>query len=153
MKEVTFSVTRVLQAPTNAVWHVLADFGTEHKWSESLVHCERDTIEVAVGTVRTCTLPRPLMGRTYVREQLTEYEPLSVLAYKLDGAAGPFAAAQSRWTTRSIPNGTTALVVEGKFVPRDWFSSFVVWPLAKPLLRRLTKQVMRELEEYVLKVT
>jgi uncharacterized protein YndB with AHSA1/START domain len=147
---VAFNVNRVLRASNADVWSVLGDFGTEHRWTKSLAHCERNTANVTVGTVRTCTLPRPLMGRTKVSEQLVEYTPLSALTYELDGAAGPFASARSRWSTQERADGTTKLSVEGIFVPQGWFSRHMVWPLAKPMITRLTKQVMSELENYLL---
>ena len=149
MEHVGFRVTHRLQLSNESVWNVLGDFGTEHQWTKSLAYCERNTSSVAVGTIRTCTLPRALMGRTKVSEQLTEYSPLNALAYELDGAAGPFASARSRWSTSVREDGTTELCVEGHFVPRGSFSRWLVWPLAKPMIRRLTKRVMRELEVYV----
>lgn len=147
--DVAFILTRVVHASNVDVWSVLGDFGTEHRWTKSLKFCERNTPTVALGTIRTCTLPRPLMGRTKVSEQLIEYAPLSALTYELDGAAGPFASARSRWSTRERPDGTTELSVEGRFVPHNWFSRNVVWPLARPMIKRLTKQVMSELESYL----
>lgn len=146
---VAFSVTRVLHASNAAVWNVLGDFGTEHRWTKSLAHCERDTADVSVGTVRTCTLPRPLMGRTKVREQIIEYTPLAAFTYELEGAAGPFASARSRWSTRECDDGRTELSVEGVFVPHSWVSRYLVWPLAKPMITRLTRNVVSELESYL----
>jgi uncharacterized protein YndB with AHSA1/START domain len=146
----TFEVTRRINAPGGAVWSVLGDFGREHRWSKSLAHCERDTESVGVGTARTCTLPKPLMGRTSVREQLTEYEPGRSLAYRLDGPAGPFASASSRWRTAPAPDGNTELTVEGFFTPRSALARLLVWPLAKPFLRRLTARTIGELETFVL---
>jgi hypothetical protein len=147
--DLSFNVTRVLPVSNLAVWNVLGDFGTEHRWTKSLAHCERDTVGVAIGTVRTCTLPRPLMGRTKVREELVEYVPLSGLTYELEGSAGPFASARSRWSTRERKDGATELSVEGTFIPHGWFSRYVLWPVAKPMITRLTKQVMSELESYL----
>lgn len=145
----TFKVTRKVGAPAAAVWRVLGDFGREHRWTKSLAHCERDTETVSVGTARTCTLPKPLMGRTNVREELTEYLPGRSLAYQLDGPAGPFSSASSRWLTAAGPGGTTVLTVEGFFTPRNWLARFVVWPIAKPMIRRLTARVIGELEAFV----
>src|ERR687891_432151 len=92
-KPLSFTVERRVGASRDAVWEVLGDFGTEHRWTKSLEHCERDTDLVRVGTIRTCTLPKPLMGRTSVREQVTEYEPGQALAYLLEGSAGPVSSA------------------------------------------------------------
>lgn len=143
-----FSVTEQVRAPNHAVWALLGDFGNEHRWTRTLSRCERDTAEVRVGTVRTCTLPKPLMGRTHAREELTEFEPGVALAYVLDGPAGPFLTASSRWSTKPEADGTTLVTVEGRFTPRNWLSRFLLWPLAKPMIERLTRSVVRELEAF-----
>lgn len=149
-RTLTFAVETTIAASSDAVWEVLGDFGTEHRWTTSLDRCVRDTDVVRVGTVRTCTLPKPLMGRTAVREELTEYEPGSALAYRLDGSAGPFASASSRWSTSPGPESGTIVTVEGFFTARSRAAEIVVWPLARPLLRRLTRRVLGELEAFVL---
>lgn len=145
----TFAVRRTTNAANDALWHVLGDFGTEHRWTKSLDYCERDTDTVDVGTIRTCKLPRALMGRTTVREELTEYEPGRALAYRLEGPAGPFASATSRWSTSGGSDGATTMCVEGFFTPRNRAVEVVVWPLVRPMLRRLTGRVMAELEGFV----
>ena len=149
MDEVSFSVTSVIRASPERVWSVLGDFGTEHRWTRTLAHCERDTQEVRVGTSRSCRLPRPLMGRTTVRETLVEYDPGAALAYVLDGAAGPFASARSRWSLSAAEAGGTLLRVEGRFVPKGWFARHVVWPIARPSLARLTRRVIAELDAHL----
>ena len=63
------------------------------------------TLEVRVGTVRVCRLPRPLMGRTTV-------------------------------------------TVEGRFSPRNRAVQVFVWPVVKPMLRRHTRRILRELDAY-----
>lgn len=145
----SFEITRTLQVPLGTLWAVLGDFGTEHRWTRTLSYCERDSADVAVGTSRTCILPRPLLGRTEVREELTEFEPGVALAYKLDGAAGPFVEASSRWSTRALSPTTTVLTVGGRFTPRSWLARVVLWPLVRPMIRRLTRNVMLELEAFV----
>ncbi|HUY59580.1 MAG TPA: SRPBCC family protein [Solirubrobacteraceae bacterium] len=146
---VGFRVRRVLPASSEAVWRVLGDFGTEHRWTRSLRLCSRDTADVQVGTARKCELPRPLMGRISVREVLTEYDPGTSLAYVLDGAAGPFASAASRWSTSTVSAQATAVVVDGHLVPRNAVVRLFLWPFAKPYLRSITARVLDELGEYV----
>jgi hypothetical protein len=147
--QLRFTVSRRVQAPVGAIWRVLGDFGTEHRWSKQFDHCARDTDVVRVGTIRTCTLPKALMGRSQVREALTEYVPGTALAYALEGAAGPFAAAASRWSTRPASNNSTVVTVEGFFRARNLPARLLIWPLAKPMLRRLTHRVIGELEAFV----
>ena len=143
------SVTERVRATNEAVWTLLGDFGNEHRWTRTLAHCERDTKGVGVGTARTCTLPKPLMGRTQAREELTEFEPGASLAYVLDGPAGPFLTASSRWSTRPEDDGTTLVTVEGLFTPRNWVARFLLWPLAKPMIKNLARSTVRELGAFV----
>jgi uncharacterized protein YndB with AHSA1/START domain len=144
-----FAVTHVIPARNEDVWRVLEDFGAEHRWTTSVRWCTRDTADVRVGTVRTCQLPRPLMGRSEVREEVTELEPGRVLAYFLDGTAGPFATASSRWSTVTTAGDATAVTVQGTFAPKNAAVPVVVWPFAKPTLQRLTRHVLRELEVFL----
>ena len=147
-KVVGFRVSHVVGASNDRVWGVLGDFGNEHRWTKSLTHCERDTATVQVGTWRTCVLPRPLMGRTRVRERLVEFAHCSALAYELEGGAGPFAKARSRWSTLERSDGTTELTVVGEFVPRGWIG-YAVWPLSKPAVKGLTRRVIGELDSFI----
>lgn len=146
----SFTIREPVHAPPEAVWAVLGDFGTEHRWSSSLAYCERTTDVVAVGTARICTLPKPLMGRLQVREELTEYTPGEALAYALDGAAGPFATAASRWAVVRGSDDQTIVSVTGTFMPRARWVRFV-WPLVRFMVARLARQSVGELQSFVLK--
>lgn len=77
--------------------------------------------------------------------------PGTALAYALDGPAGPFSSAASRWTTNPVSDDSTVLTVEGFFTPRNRVAQILIWPLAKPVLRRLTHGVIGELEEFVVR--
>ncbi len=145
---VSFAVTQSLNVSTEAIWKVLGDFGTEHRWTKSVRNCVRDTPYVSVGTKRTCTLPKPLMGRTEARETLTEFVLGKTLAYELEGSAGPFLTASSRWSTIEGRDQTTLLTVEGRFTTQSSFFRILLWPMVRPMLKRLTSKVMRELENY-----
>jgi hypothetical protein len=48
------------------------------------------------------------------------------------------------------PEGGTVLTVEGFFTPRNLLARLLVWPLAKPMIRRLTARVIGELEAFVM---
>lgn len=145
----TIQATRSVVVPNDAVWRVLGDFGTEHRWSRTLSKCERDTPDVRVGTTRVCTLPRPVMGRTEARERLVEFDPGRALAYVLDGSAGPFSSAGSRWSTRVDAAGRTEITVEGRFEPKNALVKILVWPLARLYVRRLIRRTLVELEAFL----
>jgi hypothetical protein len=153
MSELRFEVRQSMPVSGANVWSVLGDFGNEHRWTRSLTHCERTTTEVSVGTARICTLPRPLMGRTKVREELTEFNPRIALTYVLDGAAGPFRTASSRWSMRELSPNETEVTVEGRFSPKNALVQFLLWPIAKPFIARLTRSVLAELEVFVTQAT
>lgn len=144
-----FEVRARVRGSHAQVWSVLGDFGQEHRWTRSVRSCRRDTPDVRIGTVRECTLPRPLMGRTHARETLTEYEPGRALGYILEGDAGPFASASSRWSIRPLDERTTEVRVEGRFTPKSRAVGLLVWPLARPVIRRLTRKVLAELDAHV----
>ena len=148
-KTLTFKVGRTISASSDAIWQVLGDFGTEHRWTKTVDWCTRDTALARVGTVRTCTLPKPLMGRTFVREELTEYQPGSALAYRLEGSAGPFASAASRWSLYSGDDGGTHVGVEGFFTVASPLATILAWPIVKPILQRITRLVIDELAAFV----
>ena len=89
------------------------------------------------------------MGRTEVRETLTEFDPRRALAYSLEGAPGPFAVASSRWSTSSTTDHSTTVTVEGKFEPKNAVIRYLVWPFVKPMLRHVTKKVLGELDSFL----
>lgn len=148
-RSLQLSTTRIVGVSNEAVWRVLGDFGTEHRWTRTLTSCERDTATVGVGTVRVCKLSRPLMGRTEAREMLTEFDSERVLAYRLDGPAGPFATAASRWSTRREAPNSTAITVRGDFEAQNWATLYFVWPLARIMIRGVMARVLGELEDYL----
>lgn len=145
----TFTVARSVPQAPKEVWAVLGAFGTEHHWSSALEHTERDTEGVDVGTARHCTLPEPMMGRTEVEETLVEYEEGASLAYRLQGEAGPFASAGSRWRIRPGDDGGTVVEVQGRFQPKNALVRWLVWPFARLYLRRLARKGLDELAAYL----
>jgi hypothetical protein len=56
----------------------------------------------------------------------------------------------ARAATHPETGSATALTVEGRFTPRNWFARMIVWPLTLLAVRRLTRNVIRELEAFVL---
>jgi uncharacterized protein YndB with AHSA1/START domain len=97
---------RLIRAPLDHVWSVVGDFGREDRWARNIPQSSRDTadVDVGVGTVRTLTLARPLMGRDKVEEVILAVEPGQLLAYRLRGGAAPLVSAgtphQHRGNTR-----------------------------------------------------
>lgn len=145
--------TRVLRARPERVWAVVGDFGNEHRWVSTLAHCRRSTTDVRVGTVRSCRLERPLMGRSSVDEELTDYQPGVMLAYRLLGAAGPFRSSEGRWWLRPGRDGTTAVEVAGRFTPRNVVIGFLFGRFARLVARRAARHTLDDLAAAVEAVT
>ena len=89
------------------------------------------------------------MGRSHVREALTEFNPGHSLSYQLEGSAGPFAVASSRWSSSQGRSGSTMVTVEGRFEPRNAAVPVLLWPLIKPMLKRITTGILLELERFL----
>jgi uncharacterized protein YndB with AHSA1/START domain len=138
---------RLIRAPIDRVWSVVGDFGHEDRWARNIRQSSRDTSEVGVGTIRTLTLARPLMGRNRVEEAIIAVEPSQLLAYQLRGGAGPFASAESHWRLQT-EDGGTLVAVEGRFVPRNALLGFLVGGVATAAVRRTLDGTLHELAAY-----
>ena len=142
----TASVT--VPMPPERVWAVLGDFGHEARWLSVLSASRRDTPQVGVGTVRTCTLAQPMLGMEEVREELIALEPGRSLTYRTLGAVGPFAYAQARWQLTPVPDGTR-IHARASLAPRSRLVGWLVGPLARWRLQRTVQQGLEELAAYL----
>jgi D-proline reductase (dithiol) PrdB len=102
---------------------------------------------VGVGTVRTLTLARPLIGRNRVEEVIVAVEPGQLLAYRLRGGAGPFASAESHWRLQAEDDGTL-VIIEGRFTLRNALLMLLVCGIAKAAVGRALDGTLRELAAY-----
>jgi D-proline reductase (dithiol) PrdB len=138
---------RLIRAPLDRVWSVVGDFGHEDRWARNIRQSARDTADVVVGTVRSLTLARPLMGRNQVEEVILAVEPGQLLAYRLRGGAGPFASAESYWHFQA-EDGETLVIIEGRFTPRNALLGLLVRGIAKAAVGRALDGTLRELAAY-----
>jgi D-proline reductase (dithiol) PrdB len=138
---------RLIRAPLDRVWSVVGDFGHEDRWARNIRQSARDTADVVVGTVRTLTLARPLLGRNQVEEVILAVEPGQLLAYRLRGGAGPFASAESHWHFQ-VEDGATLVVIEGRFTARNALFGLLVRGIAMAAVGRALDGTLRELAAY-----
>lgn len=139
---------RVIRADLAIVWSILGDFGTEHRWASQLKQCRRSTDWVRVGTVRSCTHAKPIMGRSAIEEELTEFEPGRALTYRLRGGAGPFRSAEGRWRVSPVKNGTL-VEVSGRFQPHTALVKVLPGGLARASARRAAHRALDDFARYV----
>lgn len=64
------TVSRAVEAPAEAVWAIVGDFGGIQKWSRAIQNCE--TEGTGVGSHRTL-----MTAAGQVREQLIEWDPVN----------------------------------------------------------------------------
>ncbi|MGX9789702.1 SRPBCC family protein [Mycobacterium sp. MMS18-G62] len=96
--------SRTIAAEPQAIWDVLADFGSVSSWADFVDHSCLLTPAadgIAVGTAR-----RVQLGRNTLVERITEFDPPSALAYHVEGLPHLFGRVTSRWTLRPSPGGT-----------------------------------------------
>ena len=99
--------SRSIAADPNAVWDVLADFGSISSWADNIDHsCILNHGDEPIGTTR-----RVQIGRNALVEQITEFEPARTLAYDVDGLPKRLRRFNNRWSLRPADNGTTIVTL------------------------------------------
>ena len=105
MAEVTRSFD--LAAAPDAVWVVLADFGSISSWAPNVDHSSlMSGQESGVGAVR-----RIQAGRITVVEQVTEWDEGTALGYRIEGLPPAIKSVTNTWRLRPSATGTKASVV------------------------------------------
>ncbi|CAJ1581960.1 SRPBCC family protein [[Mycobacterium] wendilense] len=98
--------SRVISAPPQAIWDVLADFGALSSWADNIDHSSvLHEHPEHVGTAR-----RVQVGRNALVETITMFEPAGTLAYDIEGLPRRLGALENRWTLRPTGGATEVTV-------------------------------------------
>jgi len=98
-----------MAATPQAVWDVLADFGSLSSWARNIDHScllEHGADGVAVGTSR-----RVQIGRNTLVERVTDCVPAASLGYEIEGLTRRLHRVANRWTLEPMAPGFTAVTV------------------------------------------
>ena len=98
-----------MAATPQAVWDVLADFGSLSSWARNVDHScllEHGADGVAVGTSR-----RVQIGRNTLVERVTDCVPAASLGYEIEGLTRRLHRVANRWTLEPMVPGFTAVTV------------------------------------------
>lgn len=98
------SRSRTIMARPQAVWDVLADFGSLSSWADDADHScilNQGPDGVAVGTTR-----RVQMGRNALVERIVEFDSPTVLSYDVEGLPSRLRHVVNRWTLRQAGRAT-----------------------------------------------
>jgi uncharacterized protein YndB with AHSA1/START domain len=90
------SRTRTIAAPPQAIWDVLADFGSLSSWADSADHSSILNQGPDGGAIDTTR--RVQVGRNIVVERIIEFAPPSAIAYAITGLPRQFRHVVNRWT-------------------------------------------------------
>ena len=100
------SRSRTITAPQQAIWDVLADFGSLSAWADDVDHsC---ILNHGPGGAAKGTTRRVQVGRNVLVERITEFDPAVALAYDVEGLPRRLRTVANRWTLRTF--GTTTRV-------------------------------------------
>jgi carbon monoxide dehydrogenase subunit G len=94
--------SRRIAADTQAVWDVLADFGSISAWADNIDHsCILVQGSEPLGTTR-----RVQIGRNALVETITEFDVGRAIAYDVDGLPRRVRRFNNRWSLRPSGDGT-----------------------------------------------
>jgi uncharacterized protein YndB with AHSA1/START domain len=98
------SRSRTICAQPQAIWDVLADFGSLSSWAANADHScvlNHGPDGRAVGTTR-----RVQIGRNALVERIIEFDSPAVLAYDVEGLPGRLRSVVNRWTLKPAGGST-----------------------------------------------
>ena len=104
-------VNRSIEVPASpdAVWAVLADFGSISRWAPVVDHsCLLSDRTSGVGTVR-----RVQTGRVTLVERVEVWEPGSRRAYVIEGLPPVLKSVTNKWTLEPAPSGCRVTLTSG----------------------------------------
>jgi carbon monoxide dehydrogenase subunit G len=101
------SRSRTISAPPQAIWDVLADFGSLSSWADGVEHSciLNHGPDGPVGTTR-----RVQVRHDALVESITEFDPPATLAYDIEGLPARLRRVANRWTLRPAGEATVVTV-------------------------------------------
>ena len=98
---------RRIAADPQAVWDVLADFGSISSWADNVDHsCILTQGSEPIGTTR-----RVQIGRNALVETITEFDTTRALAYDVQGLPKRVRRFNNRWSLRPVGYGRTVVTL------------------------------------------
>ena len=98
---------RRIAADPQAVWDVLADFGSISSWADNIDHsCILNQGSEPIGTTR-----RVQIGRNALVETITEFDTTRALAYDVEGLPKRVRRFNNRWSLRPAADGGTVVTL------------------------------------------
>lgn len=99
--------SRRIAADPQAVWDVLADFGSISSWADNIDH----SCILNQGSEPTGTTRRVQIGRNALVETITEFDTTRALAYDVEGLPKRVRRFNNRWSLRPAADGGTIVTL------------------------------------------
>ncbi len=88
-----------VEAPKEAAWALLADYGNPHHYVSGIVSAHLTTEQASgVGTTRYCELPRLMMMKQYIVEEISAWDEGKSFTYIITDTTAPIADASVEWS-------------------------------------------------------
>jgi hypothetical protein len=100
-------LSRRIAADPQAVWDVLADFGSISSWADNIDH----SCILNQGSEPTGTTRRVQIGRNALVETITEFDTTRALAYDVEGLPKRVRRFNNRWSLRPAADGGTIVTL------------------------------------------
>jgi hypothetical protein len=98
---------RRIAADPQAVWDVLADFGSISSWADNIDHsCILNQGSGPIGTTR-----RVQIGRNALLETIIEFDTTRALGYDVEGLPKRVRRFNNRWSLRPVADGGTVVTL------------------------------------------
>lgn len=138
--EHSFTSQKIIEAPAEAVWQVLADFSVADTWAPQVTRSYSLTEhDRGLGAGRHCDIK----GFGSIQETITDWQEGRSLTYDVT-PLGPIAVAWSRWSVRSIDADSCQLIIDFSYNTR--FGLFGKLMSALVMKRKLNKAIPQGLD-------
>jgi uncharacterized protein YndB with AHSA1/START domain len=127
------SRSRSIPAPPQAIWDVLADFGSLSSWADDVDHScilNHAPDGQPVGTTR-----RVQMGRNTLVERITEFESPVALAYDIEGLPRRLLVVANRWTLRPTGGATEVTLTSRVEIGQNPAARAAEWVVCRGMAR------------------
>lgn len=127
------SRSRTITAPPQAIWDVLADFGSLSAWADDVDHsC---VLNHGPGGAATGTTRRVQVGRNVLVERITEFDPAVALAYDVEGLPRRLRTVANRWTLRPFGASTRVTLTSSVDIGQGPVAGAAEWAVCRTMAK------------------
>ena len=107
-----------VEAPKEAAWALLADYGNPHKYVGGIVDAYLTTERTSgVGMTRHCTLPRMMMMKQHIVEEISAWDEGKSFAYIVTDTTAPITDGILEWSVDG-DDRRSVIKVRGSYRPK-----------------------------------